>query len=69
MSKEHYMHTCEVVDADTIVCQGMKFVKERTCKDIYRYIEFFECSECHAVAEDKFGNVNFCPSCGAKVVE
>lgn len=56
--------------------EPMRFVRERTC-EMYRYknalgfIDEWQCSECGAdvssIADDT--PPNFCPQCGAKVVE
>ena len=53
---------------------------ERTCKNVYDETEMgacengFECSECGEMVEDcegyhVKGTWNYCPNCGAKVVE
>ena len=45
---------------------------ERTFMDVKDKGQFFKCSECGAIeAEGGVGNytLNYCPSCGAKVVE
>lgn len=33
------------------------------------YISYFECSECHIYFYISDKSVNYCPNCGAKVVE
>ena len=56
------------------------YVPERTCKNVYDEMEIgacdngFECSECGEKVEDcegyhVNGTWNYCPGCGAKVVE
>lgn len=58
-----------VVDNGGDVLEGtyesMTYVPERTCEIIKATFDW-ECSECH---ERIFESVNYCPNCGAKVVE
>ena len=61
---------------------GRRYVPERTCRNVYKETRHemyqcdngFECSECGDVVEDfehykVTGTFNFCPNCGARVVE
>ena len=67
-----YDTACHVADQDTVVVQGQRFVRERTCHDFggeegtsgegYD----FACSACGYCCD--LPQPNHCPSCGAKVI-
>lgn len=56
-----------IEDAD-----GRVFVPERVCRNMSRYVNVFECSECgwtYDFVTDPYSGPRFCPSCGRKVVD
>jgi uncharacterized CHY-type Zn-finger protein len=71
------MVSAMVVDADTLRFGGSAFVRERTCQQVdvtgrhKPYVTHMSaCSLCgETLAVDEYHAPNFCPNCGAKVVE
>ena len=73
-----YDTACHVADPDTVVVQGQRFVRERTCHkelmSLENDVEYFGCSWCGEYLSDTdcYGlddGPNYCGNCGAKVVE
>lgn len=74
-----HMEVCNMCDIDPNDC-GYYEPKRKTCKNVYdenaydSCINGFKCSECGDIVEDYEhyqikGAFNFCPCCGAKVIE
>lgn len=55
-TSEIYDTACHVLDHDTVVVQGARFVRERTCENVVSvrgsYCHHFTCSECGAYVYD-----------------
>lgn len=57
---------------DVILCDGETYRPERTCKNESKETEIiFSCSQCLAdfINEPLDGAWNYCPNCGAKVIQ
>lgn len=70
-TSEIYDTTCHVVDSDTVIVQGSKFVRERTCRNVAEHPErWFTCSECGCDCDPLCipDGIVHCPKCGAKAV-
>lgn len=84
IGKDVYRRVSIPIDDFNAACDHYGFVMERTCKNVnewrdenrvlHRDARIFKCSECGFKADDFYGDdeqsfPNYCPNCGAKVVE
>lgn len=76
-TSEYYNTTCHVLDPDTVIVQGSRFVRERTCVPEFEYrgdliLTRYPCCG-YELKEYRYSPypevaINNCPNCGAKVV-
>lgn len=68
-TSEIYDTACHVLDPETVVVQGARFVRERTCSlgepHGYEQMNLMECSACGMGTAVAY----YCSWCGSKVVE
>lgn len=77
IDKNVYRRVSIPIDDFNAACDHYGFVKKRTCKNVGYYIDStrFKCSECGYNGWTKWAKdgkdriPNYCPNCGAKVVE
>ena len=69
---DYYDTTCHAIDPDTVIVQGMRFVKEQTCEierteqDEFGIYDHLSCG--HVAMRQWQEKTHYCPNCGAKVV-
>ena len=67
IGKDVYRRVSIPIDDFNAACDHYGFVKERTCHNLSGDFAVFRCSECGYFERD-CACANYCPNCGAKVV-